>query len=117
MPSGGALEDVRVVIEVSPVAEHADLVEQSVARKVVPLPVTNAVPLQSWMAVWLQTHVVAVTFVTSTPVQALVVRQAWDVIVELPDTKSGNIATREGCRAASPTGRCLNWPRGLGRLV
>jgi hypothetical protein len=45
--SGTGADDVNVVIEVTPVPEHADLVEHSVAKNVVPLPVTIAVPRQS----------------------------------------------------------------------
>jgi hypothetical protein len=45
--SGIGADDVNVVIEVTPVPEHADLVEHSVAKNVVPLTVTIAVPRQS----------------------------------------------------------------------
>lgn len=73
--SGTAADDVRVLIDVTPIPEHVDLVEHAVAKEVVPLPDTKAVPRQSWIAVGLQDHVVAVTLVISTPEQAFVVLQ------------------------------------------
>lgn len=47
VPVGSGDEEIRVVIEVNGVPEHADLVEHSVAKEVVPPPVTKAVPRQS----------------------------------------------------------------------
>jgi hypothetical protein len=49
------LDRTDVVIDVAPLPEQADLVEQLVVKKVGldALPVTTAVPCQSWIAVWL----------------------------------------------------------------
>lgn len=73
--ASGTADDVRVLIDVTPLPEHVDLVEHAVIKEVVRLPDKKAVPLQSWIAVGLQDHVVAVTLVTSIPEQADVVRQ------------------------------------------
>lgn len=73
--SGTVADDVTVLIDVTPLPEHVDLVEHAVAKEVVPLPVTKAVPLQSWIMVGPQDHVVAVTLVISAPEQAFVVLQ------------------------------------------
>jgi hypothetical protein len=88
VPSGTELDTTDVVIEVMPLPEQADRVEQLVVKKVGldALPLTIAVPWQSWIAVWLHINVVAVTFVMSAPEHALVVVQAMLACVLLSDT-------------------------------
>jgi hypothetical protein len=86
--SDAELDTTDVVIEVMPLPEQADRVEQLVVKKVAldALPLTIAVPWQSWIAVWLHMNVVAVTFVMSAPEHALVVVQAMLACVMLSDT-------------------------------
>jgi hypothetical protein len=86
--TGIEVDNTDVVIDVMPLPEQADRVEQLVVKKVGlnALPLTIAVPWQSWIAVWLHMNVVAVTFVISAPEHALVVVQAMLACVLLSDT-------------------------------
>lgn len=74
------------VTEVTPIPEHADVVEQAVVKNVVSVPVTRFVPLQLAIAVWVQVRVIPVCLVIPAPEQALVdVQEVTDVSVTVPD--------------------------------